>query len=556
MNTLEQALREHELIVLRIIAEWSDLEATGLEKREAVRLLADTLGKYDMNMELEYLSPEEVRALKDLVQEGGKMSVAAFERQHGAVRRMGPGRIEREEPWLDPVSASEALWYRGFLYRSFDEEEEGEIIEYYYLPEELYRQFPQASSSSSDEPSEIIPLQPPPELKNIRSASDDAVDDMTALLALAQIGPVREALLTESWFLFLDPTPTRLSLLWTLAWELKLLRATDSGGRPTRRVIGWLNKSRAEQLTDLLDTWSRSGWNELCHTPNLACEGSGWQNEPILARTALLDALPRQPGWYQISDIIRSIKEKQPDFQRPDGSYDTWYVRDLDSGEYVTGFASWDLVEGRLLSYLIAGPMVWLGLTEIEATSNQDKRFRLSEMAHDWLANVPPTTEEVSVPIVVHDDATISVPFNANRYVRFQVARIADAEPVIPGQPFRYTITPTSLTRAREQGVDADRLVSFLEKSSDRSIPATTRRGIERWSKQGTEARLDTIVLLRVKDSKILDILRTNPRTQRYISESTGDLAAIVSFEDWPRLRQAAAQLGLLIDYSSQSLVD
>lgn len=552
MHSLDHALRDHELIVLRTIGEWCDLDLMGMEKKVAVRLLAETLSRHDMKMELNYLSPEEALALNALVEEGGQSLVASFERQHGVVRRMGPSRIEREEPWLDPVSAAEALWYRGFLYRSFDEGEEGDIIEYYYLPEELYRQFPQAVSSNAEGANEVLPLQPPPEQGGFLPATTDAVDDLTAILALAQIQAVREEELNNFLYLLVDASQSRASLLWTLAWELKLLRATDQGGKPTRRVINWLKKSRQQQLVDLLDTWSRSGWNELCHTPGLRCEGSGWENEPILARTTLLDSLPRQPGWYQISELVELIKESNPDFQRPDGSYDTWYIQDLDSGQYVTGFASWELVEGRLLPFLINGPMSWLGLTEVESTSRTERRFRLTQLAQDWLSDVQPSMEEVSVPIVVHEDATISVPFNANRYTRFQIARVSEAEPALPGQPFHYTLSPTSLARAREQGVEADRLLSFLEESSGRAVPATTRRGIERWASQGTEARLDQVVLLRVKDSKILDKLRSNPRTQRFITETTGDLAAVVKLEDWPELRRAAAGLGLLIDYEPE----
>jgi hypothetical protein len=196
--------------------------------------------------------------------------------------------------------------------------------------------------------------------------------------------------------------------------------------------------------------------------------------------------------------------------------------------------------------------MSWLGLTEVESISRTERRFRLTQLAHDWLDGVLPSKDEVSVPIVVHEDATISVPFNANRYTRFQIARVSEAEPALPGQPFRYTLTPTSLARAREQGVEPDRLLKFLEESSGRAIPATTRRGIERWASRGTEARMDRVVLLRVKDPEILDKLRANPSTQRYIAEATGDLAAVVNLEDWPELRLAAASLGLLIDYESE----
>ena len=34
---------------------------------------------------------------------------------------------------------------------------------------------------------------------------------------------------------------------------------------------------------------------------------------------------------------------------------------DVESGQYLSGFESWDLVEGRLLRFLIEGPLFWLG---------------------------------------------------------------------------------------------------------------------------------------------------------------------------------------------------
>ncbi|MBK9056119.1 MAG: hypothetical protein IPL78_36050 [Chloroflexi bacterium] len=68
--------------------------------------------------------------------------MATFTREFGEVRQMGPAKMEREEPWYDPVSVAESLWYRGFLYRSFQESPEG-LIEFYYLPDEFLEQFPQ-----------------------------------------------------------------------------------------------------------------------------------------------------------------------------------------------------------------------------------------------------------------------------------------------------------------------------------------------------------------------------------------------------------------------------
>src|SRR5574339_668983 len=141
MHTLSQALQEHELIVLRVIGEWWDLDLTGSGKAACVKELAAALSELNLPEEVGYLPPEEANGIQALVQAGGRMPVAAFARDFGDVRLMGPGRLEREEPWFDPANAAEALWYRGFLYRAFDETAEG-VIEFYYLPDELMAQFP------------------------------------------------------------------------------------------------------------------------------------------------------------------------------------------------------------------------------------------------------------------------------------------------------------------------------------------------------------------------------------------------------------------------------
>jgi hypothetical protein len=177
--------------------------------------------------------------------------------------------------------------------------------------------------------------------------------------------------------------------------------------------------------------------------------------------------------------------------------------------------------------------------------------FRLTPAALSWLAGEAPHQEEVTMPIVVQDGGRILVPFNANRYQRFQVARVADPEPLQPGRPAPYRLTPDSLARAAEQAIDADRLLQFLAKASQRPVPAGVRRAIERWQERGTEATLESVVLLRVRDPEVLEKLRTNPKTRPYFAESMGDYAAVIRCDDWDKLRQAAAALGLLIDSRS-----
>ena len=141
MRPLVQALNDHDLIILRVIGEWWELDLTGADKSACVQALAEGLTSLDILQEVQYLGPEEGASMHDLAKQNGRIPVATFEREHGEVRMMGPARLEREEPWFDPISPAEALWYRGFLYRGFDETAEG-MIEFYYLPNEFKAQFP------------------------------------------------------------------------------------------------------------------------------------------------------------------------------------------------------------------------------------------------------------------------------------------------------------------------------------------------------------------------------------------------------------------------------
>ena len=550
MYSLTTALDDHDLIVLRVIGEWWELDLTGADKASSIKALSARLAQIDMLQEMQFLPPEEAAALRDLVAGNGRVPVATFSREHGEVRLMGPGRLEREEPWFDPVSSAEALWYRGFLYRGFDETVEGPI-EFYYLPQELLEQFPQEKGEAvvaDTAVSTLVPVNPP---KEWHTAVTDAIDDLTTMLALAQQTQFQSGQLDWPRYL-LNPDAHRRSLLLTLARELGFLREVEAGLRPTRTAVNWLQQSREAQLRALADAWSSSAWNDLCHTPGLLCEGEGWANDPILARTALLDALPRTADWFAINELVAYLQETDPDFQRPDGNYDIWYIREADDTDYITGFENWDKVEGRLLPFLLRGPLFWLGLVEFGSDCGAVADcFRLTARALAWLAETPPPADEIRMPLIIQADGSLLAPHNAGRYERFQAARVCEVEPIQPSKPYQYRLTPQSLTQAREEKIAPDRILQFLAEASEKPLPTSVKRAVERWAENGVEGRVETAVILRVRDAAILQTLRKNSKTRDFIGESLGDLAATVRPNDWPKLRSAAAQLGLLLEVNA-----
>ncbi len=549
MRSLEQALTEHDLITLRVIGEWWELDLSGADKKESVKMLTDVLSQVDMQKELLFLPPEEADAINDLVAQDGRIPVNIFSRNHGEVRLMGPGRMEREEPWMEPVSPTEALWYRGFLYRAFDETAEG-VLEFYFLPTEIMANFPQVEviATVDEEEDHILrPLKSPPE--TWQQADVTAVDDLTALMTITMglSGESKDPIEFEKFLL--NPDPERRSLLLTLANEMSLVRRENGSLRPTRSAIGWLKKGRNAQLCSLGDTWSNSEWNDLCHTPGLRCEGENWHNDPILARTALLDAMPHNANWYRISELVEAIKAVNPDFQRPDGNYDTWYIKETGAQEYLAGFDSWGQVEGRLIRFLIQYPLYWLGMTELAYLDDWNKAaYRLTQRAMALLSGKEPGEEEKPSPIIVEPDGRIVVPQNATRYNRFQVARISEARPVASGKPYLYQLTPHALEQANQQGIKLERILKFLSQAGERPLPKSVHRAITRWHEKGVEAILESVIVLRVNDEAILETLRNNPRTRDYIGESLGELAVVIKPGMWGELRAATTKLGLLLE--------
>ena len=105
-----------------------------------------------------------------------------------------------------------------------------------------------------------------------------------------------------------------------------------------------------------------------------------------------------------------------------------------------------------------------------------------------------------------------------------------------------------SLTLAREQGIATQRVIAFLEETTEQPLPPTVKTALGRWARAGTEVRLERAVLVRTKDAETLQHLITSSATQRLIGERLGPTAALVVRDDWPQLVKALVKEGLLPD--------
>src|SRR5258708_40357075 len=102
---------------------------------------------------------------------------------------MGPGKRERERPYLNPASLAEALFYRGLIATTFGEGLKGSSQAFTYVPTDLIPLMPVHKTGYKIEaPPEQVSASPQP--ANIRPADTTLVDDLATLLAYCLINDV------------------------------------------------------------------------------------------------------------------------------------------------------------------------------------------------------------------------------------------------------------------------------------------------------------------------------------------------------------------------------
>jgi hypothetical protein len=314
-------------------------------------------------------------------------------------------------------------------------------------------------------------------------------------------------------------------------------------------VTAWFESVPFHQRRAVTAAWRDDPtWNDLFRIPSLQPEETGaWRNDPILAREAVLRHLEVcRPGtWYRIEALVTAIKHVDPDFQRPDGDYDSWYIRDEETGVYLSGFESWDAVEGRLIRHLIRVPMAWFGLVDLgrDEGAQSPTAFRLTQSGAALLGVAePPSTAEPSSGRL-RSGFRVAVPA-ARRYERFQLARVADW--LQSGAPFVYRLTPSSLERARQQGISITRVLEFLGDLIEAPVPRSVEAALTRWAARGAEVRLERAIILKISSEDLMNQVVSSPPIGRLIRERIGPTSALVHEQDWEQFVGALGEMGLL----------
>jgi hypothetical protein len=562
MRTLHQTLQDaDEAMLVSVAAAWG-IKPIPSDNTELIDLLTDTmLDAANAEKVWATLADAQRQALQTILGNPQKrMPWPMFERLFGDIRRMGRGAVEREQPYKNPENAAEALFYRGLIAEAYVMGDNGSQA-FAYIPEDLIFVLPAHKTAYDDieaPPVEMAPIEPG-NVTETRRADTAIVDDMTALLAFLQLhgspvdgdtlAPDATAALQAH---LLTKGEARVAFMLTVGVSADLIDVQGGRAYPRRAdARRWLTANRSEQIEGLVRAWlSSEVYRELFHVPGLTAErAEGY--DPRAARQMMLAAVKdvAPPSeWWDMDEFIYAVKQANPDFQRPNGDYDSWYIQDM-SGEYVHGFDSWDTVEGALIEYLITGPMHWLGLMDIAPEAARLTAYGRGVVG---AANFPKVADD-SEPIIVEDDGTLLVSRKVPRIDRFQVARFTsweDAPDPASGEPFVYVIDVPGVRRADAQGINTGHITAFLSRwLGDDPIPERIGR-VLRSAQSGAAAAatLEQMVVLRTTSEQVLDDIMNAPALRRYLGARLGPMACAVRAEQWDGLAAALREQGIEVE--------
>lgn len=565
MKNLLATLHDCDPGMLPALAEIWSVDSRSLSHDELIRQLQRAmLDPAQAESAWDKLDEPARTALQLLVSSAqGRMKVGQFERFYGEIRKLGRAQIKREQPHLQGQSLAETLYYRGFIGEGFDKVDD-RLIGFIYVPTDLIEALPLHKTSFGELAADAAPSEEElpriglvDDVDEVIKADTSIVDDMTTLLALLQaearavegarfVAAAAESIKPQ----LLRSSDTRLAFMLGVGLSAELIARQDDKAHPSRnQARAWLESSRAEQIRALARAWLESqSYRDMWHIPGLYPEDSGWSYDAAAARKAVMellaDLLPEQ-GWVSINDLIEIIKEFEPDFQRLDGDYDQWYIRN-DAGEYLSGFESWDAVEGSLIEFYIVGPMHWLGLVDIG-----EDVLRLTAYGRAFLEfSEWPQLQESTTRITVRNDGQLLASRRVNRFERFQLARFARCTGA--ADPYVYTLDAPGIQRAASQGITTQHIHAFISRQLEgKPMPLPIVKLLRNWQDGAkTSVTIEALTVLRTTAKGTLEKIFAIPALRRYLGARLGPMACVVRDGQWETLQAKLGEHGIEVDVS------
>jgi hypothetical protein len=129
---------------------------------------------------------------------------------------------------------------------------------------------------------------------------------------------------------------------------------------------------------------------------------------------------------------------------------------------------------------------------------------------------------------------------------RYQISRFGEWKENKNPDEYKYQITPFSLERAKGQGLKISHLLGLLNKFADPKIPPTLERALRRWEVNGTEARVETLSVLRLNKPEDLSKLRES-KAGRFLGEVLSPTRVAVKAGASQKIMSALIEMGIFM---------
>lgn len=551
MKSLKEALVDYDIAQLQALALNRGLDPPKSKGKDTISDLVDELlAPASIAIVADDLSDDERAALETLIAAGGFMQSNQFARRYGSIRTMGSSRLLREKPWLNPACVAESLWYRGVIFKGFHYTTNGpeEVV---FIPDDLQAALP---ISATKQPVFQVSLSAIP-AHAISSEGMAAREDLFILLAYLQTTIVHLAegdLLPEdhqqaikaqfSLFEAEDATATTEAVDHWFDFMMHLAHRMDFLRKQGRRlklnsqsVRVWLQKTATEQIAQIQNAWRNDPtWNDLWHIPGLYPRQTGWENSPMLGRSKILFYLSQLPPdeWVSFNAFVQAVKRAEPDFQRPSGNYQSWYIYDA-AGEPLMGFEHWDAVEGGLIKHLIGTVLFSMGVVDLGAVAAgiSPVTFKITQAGRAFFrpaeADAPQPDSKPAMLRIDPADFSVRVPAAAGLYDRFQLARLAH---LVKREKNRvvYQISRRSYKQALEQSITLEQVLAFLNRATQSQTPLALVESLRNWDRQTGAVKLEQLTVLRVNHESTLAELRNHPQIGPMLGQSIGPKAVVI----------------------------
>jgi hypothetical protein len=396
----------------------------------------------------------------------------------------------------------------------------GSLQEFVFIPSDILEQLPPPLITTQSPQLQVNKYHSKDYLTT--SCNDGIVDHCCTLLAANRSGD------SVNKSIHLQLSSDHEKFLNNLLLSVKLF---DDNSKPNPdESKQHLESQRGTAWQFLYRGWSTSAlFKDLFSIPELIVEKAN-EFSPIKPREYILKMLSslEVEEWITIGDFLDHIKEKSAEFLRPDGNFDTWLIRSVDTGEYLNGFNRWGDVEGAYIRYLLQGPLFWLGIIDLGFSSHArvPGTFKVTIAGHMLLLGSTPKGREENGRIKFKSGSQFLCPSLLPRWVRYLLARMAEWLE-FNSDGYSYQFTPQSLAAARKQTLRVSHLETLLRKYG--SVPPTPSliRALQRWEDHGSEVSLESIQVLRVTSPEILQEIMKS-KAARYLAEPLGPTAVIM----------------------------